>query len=295
VAEPRHDFGRRVQGDTLRHAFVTLNPTMQTIEIENPREVLGCSGVALPRLLPPGGTGKLEVSCRAAVYGPLRVALPLRANGTSAGELLLSGEIEPLLVFEHALLEVNVGFEAAGSAETRLRGSLASAARLVLLSTLPDGMTSSVLAASEPGPQGVALRVSHAAPGTHAGSLRFATGLAEPAEVELAYLVKVESTLAVSPSNPVLHLGAPKGAQTVVTVTSRSPNFRVERVEVPDGPFAAELRRDGGVYAIELSVVAEKLAPGQHGANGRLIIVSNDRAEPRKEVPLFAMGSVPGG
>jgi hypothetical protein len=292
VAEPKFDFGSVVQGDTLRHAFVTHNATRVALEIEHPREALGCSGTAVPRVLGPGRTGKLEITCRANVFGPLRVSLPLRANGGPAGELVLVGEVEPLLAFDHSLLEVQVPFGARGFAQARLRGARASAARLVPLTALPEGAVVTVLAPADGQSQGVALHVTTVAAGTHAGSLRFATGLAEPKQVELPYLIKIASTLAISPTNPVLDLRAGAGAQTTLRVSSQRPAFRVQRVEVLDGPFSARFRQDGDAYAVEVSIVPAKIAAGAHGANGRLLIVSNDRAEPRKEVPLFALGAL---
>ena len=291
VAEPRHDFGRAVQGDTLRHAFVTRNATSRALAVEEPRDVLGCSGKPVPRVLGSGATGRLEVACRASIHGPLRVSLPLRAGGSAAGELKLTAEIEPLLTFDRALLEVNVAFGATGLAEARLRGARAAAARLAALTPVPEWMTTTVLPAADGANQGVALHARGAAAGTHAGSLRFATGLAEPSEIELGYLVKVPSTLAVSPTNPVLDLGASDRGRTVVRVTSQTPGFRVKRVEVLEGPFGARVRKDGTAYAVEVFIAAAELSRNLRGANGRLLIVSNDRAEPRKEIPLFALGS----
>jgi hypothetical protein len=293
AAEAKHDFGRVLQGATLHQAFVTRNATPAAINVENTREVLGCLGVPVPRVLAPGAAGKLEVTCRATVYGPLRVALPLRASGQAAGELALTAEVEPLVAFDRALLEVNVPFGTSGFAEARLRGVRAAAAHLDLvpLAPLPQGLAATVLPATDGGSHGVTLRVSHAAAGTHAGSLRFATGLAEPKAIELGYLVKVASTLAISPTNPVLDFGTPAGAGTIVRVTSQTTDFRVERVEVAEGPFDARLRRHDDAYAIEVSIDTAKLRGGMRGVNGRLLILSNDRAEPRKEVPLFALRS----
>jgi hypothetical protein len=247
----------------------------------------------VPPELAAGATGKLEVSCRAAFHGPLRVSLPLRADGRAAGEVAVTAEVEPLLAFDRALLEVNVVFGSSGSAEARLVGARASVARLVPLTSLPDGVTATVFTPSDGGSQRVSLRVSRAAAGTHAGSLRLATNLAEPKEVELGYRVKVTSTLVISPTNPLLDLGAPAGTQTLVKVTSQRPGFRVERVEVREGPFEAHVRREGDTHVIGISVSAGAVPRGMRGANGRLFIVSNDHAEPIKEVPLLALGSPP--
>jgi hypothetical protein len=123
--------------------------------------------------------------------------------------------------------------------------------------------------------------------------LRFFTGLTEPVAVELPYSVKVTGTLAVSPTNPVFDLAAPGGTRAIVMVTSTQPGFRVERAEVLEGPFSARVRNEGNGFAVEVSVVAEKFPEGTHGVNGRIRIVSNDRTEPNKELPLFALGKPP--
>jgi len=102
--------------------------------------------------------------------------------------------------------------------------------------------------------------------------------------------VKVTGTLAASPTNPVLDLASPDGARAVVTVTSEQAGFEVERVEVLDGPFSTRVRRDGPAFRVEVTVVEAKLAPDASGVNGRIRIVSNDRTEPSKILPLFALG-----
>jgi hypothetical protein len=289
VAEPRHDFGHVAQGATLRQGFTTHNATAAPLTIDDASEVLGCSGVPIPRVLEPQRDGKFEVTCRASVYGSLRVSLPLRASGRPAGELSLVAEVEPLLVFDRAVLELNAPFGDESHAETRLRGALARRAHLTLAGQAPAGTEVSVLSAVD-GAEGASLRLFGAPVGTHAGSIRFSTGLEQPKELALSYLVKVKGTLTVSPTNPVLHLGAPGGTRSVLTVRSTQAGFAVKRAEVLEGPFAARVRRAGGDFEVDVSVVPGKVSPKARGANGRVLIVSNDRAEPRKEVPLIAIG-----
>jgi hypothetical protein len=291
VAQARHDFGHVAQGATLRHVFATRNRTNAAIRVENTLEVLGCAGVAQPDALAPGEAGELHVTCRASIHGPLRVSLPLRANGRPAGELSLVATVEPLVAFDRALLDMNVAFGEAGETVARLRGKLARSARLSLASAPPPGMDVRVLPAADGGTQGTLLRLSRPAAGVHAGTLRFLTGLAEPEVVELPYSVRVTGTLVVSPTNPVLDLAAPGGARAIVRVTSAQPGFEVERAEVLEGPFSAHVRQEGAAFAVELSLVVAKFPPGAHGVNGRVRIVSNDRTEPMREIPLFALGT----
>jgi hypothetical protein len=293
VASPAHDFGRVTQGDTLRHAFEMHNRTGAPASVETTREVLGCRGVAVPAVLAPDQRGTLDVTCRANVHGPLRVSLPLRAFGHPAGELSLRAEVEPLLVFDRPMLEMSVPFGRSHEAEARLRGKHAKTARLSLARAAPPGMDVRLLPPTATQTGGALLRLVRPAAGVHAGSLHFFTGLAEPAALELAYSVKVTGTLSLSPTNPVLDLAAPGGARSLVQVSSTQPGFRVERAVVLEGPFSARVHETGGAWSVEVSLVTAEFPPAAHGANGRLRIVSNDRTEPSKEIPLFALGKPP--
>ena len=67
----------------------------------------------------------------------------------------------------------------------------------------------------------------------------------------------------------------------------------VQPADVVEGPFAAVIERTDGGYAVRVSVVAARIAPGERGVMGKLVLVSNDPAESRKEVPLFGMGAIP--
>lgn len=285
----RHDFGRVTQGDTLRHAFVARNGTTAALSVEDTLEVLGCSATPVPAVLEPGGTGKLEVVCKAGFAGPLRVSLPLRANGRPAGELSVAAEVEPLLAFDRKVVDLTMPFGEERGAEVRLRGTRANDARLSLAAPPPATLEARVLP-DESASHGVALRARGSAVGTRVGSLRFTTGLPEPREVSLSYVVKVTGTLSVSPTNPILELGGSGPKRTVVKVTSTQPDFVVSRAEVLEGPFTARVRRADGGYEIEVSAVEAKLPAGASGVTGRLRIVSNDRTEGTKELPLFGLG-----
>jgi hypothetical protein len=291
VAQPKHDFGHVTQGDTLRHAFAAHNTTSAALSLEDTLEVLGCAAVAAPGVLEPGGRGKLEVTCRASVPGPLRISLPFRANGRPAGELSLVAEVEPLLAFDRAVVDLTVPFGEERSAEVRLRGKHAKEARLTPAAAPPPGLEATVLRGDAETHEGVAVRAHGRAVGTHVGSLRYATGLDEPREVSLSYVVKVTGTLTVSPTNPVLELSGSGPKRVVVKVTSTQPGFVVTRAEVLEGPFTAKVRRGKDGYDVEISALEAKLVPGARGVNGRVRILSNDRAEGVKELPLFALGA----
>jgi hypothetical protein len=295
VANPKHDFGHVTQGETLRHAFMMHNAGSAALSVDDTLEVLGCRAVPVPKVLEPGANGKLEVTCRASVPAPLRVSLPLRANGRPAGELSMRADVEPLLVFDRGVVELKLPFGEERSDEVRLRGKFATEARLTLAAPPPPGLEATVLSGDTAKSQGVTVRARGKSVGTHVGSLRFATGLADPREVSLSYIVKVTGTLTVSPTNPVLELGVPGPKRVLVKVTSTQPGFVVTRAEVLDGPFSTSIRRGNDGYDVEIVAVDTKLVPGQHGMSGRVRIHSNDKTETVKDIPVLAIGTPFGG
>jgi hypothetical protein len=291
VESPRHDFGQVTEGDTLRHTFVAQNLANEALVLDDTPKVLGC-GVTVPGPLEPGRDGKVEVTCEATVPGPLQVSLPLRVSGRPVGELSISAKVEPLLAFAPSRFHLALGFGEKRNLEIRLQGKQATAARLSLVGVPPPGVEVRVLPRSSDERAGVEIRAVGEIAGTHAGSMRFSTGLERPPEVSLGYTLKVESTLAVSPTNPVVDLYAPGPKRAVLRVTSTQPGFSISRAEILEGPFTASVRRVKGGFEVEIGVVEEKLSPRMSGVNGRLLITSNDRTEGKKEVPLLAIGKV---
>jgi hypothetical protein len=127
--------------------------------------------------------------------------------------------------------------------------------------------------------------------GDRVGTLLFSTGLPEPAQVPLLFALRVRGTLRIAPTNPILHLGGTGTASTVIDVSSARNDFVVSAVEVTRGPFAATVERVAGNYKVTVTLAAAKLPDATHGAVGTLVVLSNDEAEPRKEIPLFAFGA----
>jgi hypothetical protein len=70
-----------------------------------------------------------------------------------------------------------------------------------------------------------------------------------------------------------------------ITVHRTQPGFEGRAVRVSDGPFA-DAEADN-TYVIDVAAQNARLDADAHAATGALVISSNDRREPRKEVPLF--------
>lgn len=140
---------------------------------------------------------------------------------------------------------------------------------------------------------GVRLTLSGKRAGQGVGQVLVSTGLADPAEVVLYYRWKVPGYLTVSPSNPTFNLRVHGPHVVEISVGSSRADFHLLRAEVTAGPFAATVAAAvAGRFAVQVRVVDSDVPSGQRGVLGKLILVSNDPAEPRKEVPLLAMGAV---
>jgi hypothetical protein len=104
----------------------------------------------------------------------------------------------------------------------------------------------------------------------------------------------VIGNLTVDPTNPYVDSYAPGGARVVVNVSSKRDDFRLDDARVVEGPFESTFDRDEAahVYAVQVRLVPSQVPPGQRGSVGKLRLISNDPAEPQKDVPLFALGRV---
>jgi hypothetical protein len=104
----------------------------------------------------------------------------------------------------------------------------------------------------------------------------------------------VSGTLEVSPTNPYFNLKI-RGPKVVsIEVRSSQPGFEVRDARVLEGPFAASV--DGPLadnkFRVQVTVLEDRLAGPDRGTQGKLVVLSNDRTEPEKEIPLFAFGKL---
>jgi hypothetical protein len=227
----------------------------------------------------------LVVSSCAREQAPVSSAAPVRgAGGASAPASRLA--------FEASLVELAGRFGVVSSLDVRLTGALARDARPAIVGGEGAEVTASVLSPEGSRPPGVRLTLSGRHAGRGVGHVVVSTGLGDPRELVLYYGWSVPGNLTVSPSNPYLDLRGP-GAQVVeIAVASSRPDFRLQRAEVVAGPFAASVApaRAAGHYQVRVRAVERGVSDGDRGFLGKLILISNDPAEPRKEIPLLAMG-----
>jgi hypothetical protein len=103
----------------------------------------------------------------------------------------------------------------------------------------------------------------------------------------------VAGTLLVSPTNPYFDLRVLGPKVVTIDVRSSQPGFEVQAVHVAEGPFTASLERsDAGTFRVQVTVLEKLVDDEARTVTGKLVILSNDRTEPKKELDLFGMGRV---
>ncbi len=239
------------------------------------------------------------VACRAA---PVPAA-PAPADRPDAGRASTPPptvrSTAPPLAFEGAPVAIEGRFGTPAFKEVRLVGPLAGHVKPTVVRVEGTEVTATPLAAQggqpgQPGkPPGVRLTLSGRRAGQGVGNVVISTGLPNPKELVLYYGWKVPGNLTVTPSNPYFDLRLPGRHAVELTVASTRPDFRLSGAQVAAGPFAAHLAPPSGGTArtVEIRVIESGLSD-QRGFLGKLILWSNDPAEPRKEIPLLALGAV---
>jgi hypothetical protein len=292
-----HDFGRAVEGDRLKHAFKLTNAGASPAHLSRAERSPSCVAAELPPTIAPGASAGIEIACDSRGRPGKLVDFVVVHSDDPASPLRLQlrATIEPRLAFETKMIELEVTAGERRSREVRLMGPLAPRARLAVRSIDAGGPAAAILPAQGDRPAGVALTLAGDEVGVHVGRVVLSTGLDDPPEIGLPYTMRVTGNLNVSPTNPTFDLRDPDARVQTITVTSTRPGFRLHAADVVEGPFAATVERPpgaGGGYVVRVAVVAARVAPGDRGVLGKLVLVSNDSAEPRKQVPLFGIGAI---
>jgi hypothetical protein len=204
-----------------------------------------------------------------------------------------SPAVEPLLAFTSRTVNLKVPFGETASEEVWLVGRQAAAARLEIDSVEPAGPEVDVVPARSGGPQGLRLTMTGTHVGTVAGQIVVETGLEKPRTLTLLYSSQVLGSLSVDPTNPFIDLRASGPVGATIRVTSDRKNFRLDSARIVEGPFEAKFGRDevGHGYLVSVGVVKDRHLEEQRGLLGTLRLMSNDPAEPQKDVPVFALGA----
>jgi hypothetical protein len=255
-----------------------------------------CSGSVNPNILAPGASGKLEVACRSDLYGPLREVLEIQSNDPKSPRttIQLVANVTPLLAFDTQNVNLNMFFGEQRTQDVHLIGTLVDQARVKLKEPAVADVEIVPMLGNSGKPLGFRIHCKGRKVGTNVGNLFITTGLLQhPREVAVPYACKVRGTLEVDPTTPYINLKI-SGPKTVnIEVRSSQPDFQVQAVHVVEGPFAASFEPSGAArFRVKVTAVDQRMDDQARSATGTLVIVSNDRTEPHKELPLFGFGRV---
>ena len=230
------------------------------------------------------------LSCQRAP-APSLTAAPVTSVARPAGP---TRPAAPRISFETSPVEVTGRFGATSSKDVRLTGELALDAKPTIVGVEGDAVVAMLLPPAGARASGIRLTLAGQRAGQGVGHVVVSTGLPDPKEVVLYYGWRVPGNMTVSPSNPIFTLRLSGPHLVEIAVGSSRPDFRLRAAEVVAGPFSARVLPGGaaGRYTVQVEVVEAGVANGQRGFLGKLVLHSNDPAEPRKEVPLLALGAL---
>jgi hypothetical protein len=293
LALSRVEMGAMVQDQVVRKSIAMVNAGTRPLTINRIEASMFCSGTAEPKTLAPGARGEVRVICRSDNYGSLREQLAIHSNDPQAPQtpIQVVAEVTPLLAFDARLIDREMPFGVAKFQDVRLVGTLVDKSKVQLQPPdLADVEVSSLSAKPGEAP-GFRILCKGRKVGRNTGDLHFSTGLPRPNSLTLPYLCEVAGTLSVTPTNPYFNLKEPGAKVQFVEVRSSQPGFKIGSVEVREGPFQASVE-PGNPPRVKVMVAQERIAPETRGVTGTLVIHSNDRTEPKKEVQLFGMGRI---
>ena len=294
---PPYDMGPMVLNEAARRSVVVTNAGALPLEIGTIEASRFCSAGIDPKTIAPGASGQLEVTCRSDLQGPLREFLLVHSNDPLSDRvpIELVAKVTPLLGFDTQVVTLEMPFGEERSQEVHLVGTwLDRAAIRLKASAVAEDSSVDRLSAPTGATRGFRIRCKGKKAGVHSGNLVVSTGLPEPKEIAMPYVCKVPGTLEISPTNPYFNLKIQGPKVVSIEVRSSQPGFEVRGARVLDGPFAASV--EGPLpdksFRVQVKVLEDRVKKETRGSLGKVMVLSNDRTEPEKEIPLFGFGKL---
>lgn len=289
--QARIDLGSLAEETPTRGTVRLRNDGEAPLRIADVERSRFCTGTAGAATLAPGASTPLVIACRSDLAGPLRERVVVVSNDPRQPrqEVEIAGTVVPVLALDVPAVDLATPFGQPRSVETRLVGTRAREARLILPASPPPELALALLPEAPGRPRGLRVTCLGRPAGRRVGHLELGTSLDRPARIGLSWSCRVAGTLTVTPDNLYFDLGDRRQHARVIDVRSTQAGFAIRSARVTRGPFVAA--RDPAVPSrVTVVVDAGRVAPDAHGVTGSLVITSNDRTEPRKEIPLLGFG-----
>jgi hypothetical protein len=324
VAEKVHDFGTATEGEKLTHLFDVKNTGAGTLVIDRVTTSCGCTAaVVKAKEIAPGGTGQIEVTFdTSARRGANRKSITVISNDPAnpRTQLEVAVNVESLLAFEPFFVRLNPEYGEDQSREAWLVGKLVDQAKLSITEQADDKEVAVELAEKTEGDKkvvGLRFKLKGKKVGYGSGRVTVATGIEKPNQLVLRYSWNVKGNVRVLPAQLYFDDKRPEAKERLLKVSSSKTSFKLRDVKIESGPFKAKIEKSapppagvaGGASVeptFDVKVTLQDGAapkPDASGEIGKLILISNDPLEPKKEVslrlavgrPIGPRGPMPGG
>lgn len=306
VPSKLHDFGTATEGEKLQHVFEVKNSGTGPLVIDRVTTSCGCTAaVAKTKEIAPGGTGQIDVTFdTSARRGANRKSITIISNDPSSPrtQLEVAVNVESLLAFEPFFVRLNPEYGEEQVRETWLVGKLVDQAKISISEQNDDKDVSVELAEKTEGDKkisGLRFKLKGKKVGYGSGRVTVTTGIEKPNQLVLRYSWNVKGNIRVLPTQLYFDDKRPEARERMLKVSSSKPNFKLREAKIESGPFKANIEKaaaaagaagsSGTASTIDVKVTMQEGAtpkPNPTGEIGKLVLLSNDPLEPKKEVSL---------
>jgi archaellum component FlaG (FlaF/FlaG flagellin family) len=298
VVNKLHDFGTATEGDKPKHVFQIKNTGSGPLVLDRVTTSCGCTTAVIKnKEIAPGDTGEIEVTFdTTARRGANRKSVTVLSNDPSnpRTQLEVTINVESLLAFDPFFVRLTPEYGEEQVREAWLVGKLIDQAKIAVTERGEDKDVVVEPAEKDEGGKkvhGLRFRLKGKKVGYGSGRVVVSTGIEKPNQLVLRYSWNVKGNLRVLPAQLYFDDKRPGAKERTLKVSSSKSDFKLKSVQVQSGPFKAVAEKpDASAEATyEIKVTLQDGAapkPDNNGEVGKLVIVSNDPLEPKKEVSL---------
>jgi hypothetical protein len=316
VTTKLHDFGNATEGEKLQHVFEVRNTGAGPLVIDRVTTSCGCVAATVKtKEIAPGGTGQIEATFdTSARRGANRKSITILSNDPASPrtQLEVAVNVESLLAFEPFFVRLNPDFGKEQVKEAWLVGKLLDQAKIAITEQADDKEVTVELAEKTEGDkkiQGLRLKLKGKKVGYGSGRVTLTTGIEKPNQLVLRYSWNVKGNVRVLPAQLYFDSSRPESKERLLKVSSNQANFKLQSVRIESGPFKAKIEKSakitlgaaGGAAVEPTFDVRVTLQDGEtpkadaSGEIGKLVLISNDPLESKKEVSLRLAAGRPMG
>jgi hypothetical protein len=307
VVTKLHDFGTATEGEKLQHVFEVKNTGVGPLVIDRVTTSCGCTAaVVKSKEIAPGAAGEIEVTFdTSARRGANRKSITIISNDPTSPrtQLEVAVNVESLLAFEPFFVRLNPEHGEEQVREAWLVGKLVDQAKIAVTEQNDDKEVTVELAEKTEGDKkvhGLRFKLKGKKVGYGSGRVTVSTGLEKPNQLVLRYSWNVKGNIRVLPAQLYFDDKRPEAKERLLKVSSSKASFNLREVRIESGPFTVKKEKaaapPGGVAGsaaveptFDVKVTLQEGATPKADASGeigKLILMSNDPLEPKKEVSL---------